>query len=337
MRYNINFRKKNTDSLLFAVMVFILPLLGGCSSKPRVYHVGILSGLDYFAGTADGFKAKMSELGYREGENIVYDMQKTKFDPPAEKSILKKFVADKVDLILSFPTEVSLEAKAAVAGTKIPLVFANANIEGIDLIRSIPEPGGNITGVRYPGPDLAIKRFEILHDLAPQAKRICVFYQRGYPIVTGQLEVLRPAAVSAGIILLEKPADNAAELQAILQQQVKANDIDMDAILMISEPLCVTPDAFTALGKFAAEHKIPLGGALMSAGNYESLFGVSTEHAAAGGQAAVLADKIFKGVPAGTIMVVSADSYLQINYRAAQKLGLNVSERLLSLADEIIR
>ena len=54
-------------------------------------------------------------------------------------------------------------------------------------------------------------------------------------------------------------------------------------------------------------------------------------------QAAILADKILTGTPAGKIMVVSAESYLQINYRAAQKLGLKINESLLSLADEIIR
>jgi putative ABC transport system substrate-binding protein len=338
MRYNKNSRNRNTGALLIlAGMILVILLLGGCGSKPRVYHVGILSGLDFFASTTDGFKTKMTELGYRESKNIVYDIQKTQFNPPAEKSILKKFVADKVDLILTFPTEVSLEAKAAVEGTKIPLVFANANIEGVDLVKSITAPGGNITGVRYPGPDLAIKRFEILHELAPAARRIWIFYQRGYPIVASQLEVLQPAAVSAGVVLIEKAADDAAEIQAILQKQLEAKDIGIDAILIIAEPLSVTPDAYEVLGKFTAEHKIPVGGALMLLGNYESLFGVSTENVAVGRQAAVLADKIFKGVPAGTIMVASADSYLQINYRAALKLGLKVSESLLSLANEIIR
>ncbi len=338
MKHYVNYQKSNISGWIMLIgAVLIILLLNGCGSKPRVYHVGILSGLDYFAKTSDGFKAKMSELGYREGKNIVYDIQKTQFNPPTEKLILKKFVADKVDLILTFPTEVSLEAKAAIEGTKIPLVFANANIEGVDLVRSIPEPGGHITGVRYPGPDLAIKRFEILHELVPKARRMWIFYQRGYPIVSIQLEVLRPAAASAGVTLIEKAADNAAEISDILRKQFNTKDIGMDAILMIPEPLEVTPDAFAALGKFAADHKIPVGGALMSIGNYESLFGVSTENVAVGRQAAVLADKIFKGTPAGTIMVASADSYLQINYRAARKLGLTVSESMLSLANEVIR
>ena len=56
-----------------------------------------------------------------------------------------------------------------------------------------------------------------------------------------------------------------------------------------------------------------------------------------GSLAAPLADKIFKGTPAGTIPVVTPEAYLTINYKVAQELGLNVSEGLLSRANEIIR
>jgi putative ABC transport system substrate-binding protein len=174
-------------------------------------------------------------------------------------------------------------------------------------------------------------------EIVPNAKRILIFYQRGYPIVPSQLDVLRPAAKAAGILLIEEPAESANDIQIILRKKIKANDINIDAILMISEPLIVNTDGFIVLAKFAAEHKIPIGGSLAIEGNYESIFGVSTNHATVGKQAAILADKIFKGTPAGKIMVVSAESYLQINYRAAQKLGLKINENLLNIANEIIQ
>ena len=217
------------------------------------------------------------------------------------------------------------------------MVFAVANIEDTGLVKSVREPGGNITGVRYPGPDLAIKRFEIMRELAPQAKRMWISYQRGYPIVASQLKVLRPAAASAGVTLEEAPADNATELQAILDARNKSANIGIDAILAIAEPLFVTPDAFEVMGKFAAEHKLPIGGAYMMVGGYGSIFGVNIETSATGKQAAVLADKVLKGIPAGTIPVVSSESFFQINYKVAQELGVTVPEGLLSKADEIIR
>ncbi|HLF26626.1 MAG TPA: ABC transporter substrate-binding protein [Anaerolineae bacterium] len=324
-------RLRNPWTILVSVIVVAL-LLSGCSNPtPKVYRVGILSGLDFFAPTADGFKAKMTELGYVEGKNIVYDIQKTNFDPTGEGQILQKFVADQVDLILVFPTEVSLAAKTATQGTNIPVLFANANIEGIDLVDSVREPGGNITGVRFPGPDLAIKRFEILHELAPDATRMWIPYQRGYPNVAPQLEAVRPVAEAAGVTLVEAPADNLAELEAELQTRAQAADLGLDAILFIAEPLSVTPEVLAVTVEFATEHNLPIGGA------FGSVFGVSTDNVAVGRQAAPLADKIFKGAAAGTIPVASAENFLQINYKMAQALGLTVPEGLLSQAAEIIR
>ena len=323
--------------LLAALLVVVCMFLSSCSEKKTmVYQVGILCGLDYIGEIPDSFKAKMTELGYIEGENIVYDIQRTNFEPDKEQQILEKFVEDEVDLIFTFPTEVSMAAKAATEETNIPVLFCFANIEGTGLVDSVRRPGRNITGVRYPGPDLAIKRFEIMLELTPQAKRMWIPYQRGYPIVANQMEALYPAAESAGVILIEFPADDAAEIQTELDKLASSDDIGMDAILFIAEPLAVTSDAFEVMGKFAAEHRLPIGGALMVVGDYGSIFGVNVDITNTGQQAAILADKILRGTPTGTIPVVSSESYFEINYEAARELGLEVSEGLLGRADKII-
>jgi putative ABC transport system substrate-binding protein len=330
--------KSKQQMLVFTLVIVVCMFLGGCGEqKGKMYRVGILCGLDYIADLPDGFKAGMSELGYLEGKNILYDTQRTNFEPEREKQILKQFVEDKVDLIFTCPTEVSMFAKEATRGTDIPVLFNFANIEDTGLVESIREPGGNVTGVRYPGPDIAIKRFEIMLELVPQAKRMWIPYQRGYPIVVSQIEALRPVAASAGVTLVEFPAADAAELQAELDARDASGDIGMDAILFIAEPLAVTPDAFLVMGRFAAEHKVPIGGALISVKGYGSIFGVNVDIVNAGKQAAPLADKIFHGTPAGEIPVVSADNFFQINYTVAKEFGLNVTEGLLSRADEVIR
>jgi putative ABC transport system substrate-binding protein len=333
-------RNKKTGFGLKAVLASLLVaviFLGGCTTTQnnKVYHVGVLSGLDFFANTTDGFKAKMAELGYIEGKNIVYDVQKSNFDMAAYRSTLQKFVADKVDLIFVFPTEASMEAKKATEGTGIPVVFTNAFIEDTNLVKSVREPGGNITGVRWAGPDMALQRFEIMRELLPHAKRMWIVYQKGYPIVKSQLEALRPAFATAGIIMTEIPADNTSELEAGLRMQVSTDK--PDAILLIPEPLIAAPDAFMVLSTFADEYKIPIGGTLFLINGHETIFGSTPQSIPQGKQAAVMADKILRGIPAGTIPVVSAENYIQINYRAIQKLGLNVSESLLVRADEIIR
>jgi hypothetical protein len=118
----------------FVCLVVVVLLFSGCDDrKPKVYRVGILSGVEAFAGVADGFRSKMAELGYIEGQNILYDVEKLNADPVGEKRVARKFVTDKVDMIFAFPTEPAVAAKEATQGTNIPVVFANAGLEGTNL------------------------------------------------------------------------------------------------------------------------------------------------------------------------------------------------------------
>ncbi len=336
-----NLSKRNSFVwLILFVLILVFAgyvlLSSGSKQSQKVYRVGILSGLNFFADITDGFEEKMTELGYVEGKNIFYDVQRTDVDMDAYNKILKQFVADGVDLIFVFPTEASIEAKAATQGTDIPVVFANAFTEDTGLVNSVREPCGNITGVRWVGPDIALQRFEIMRELVPNAKRMWVPYMKNYPIVKSQLEALRSAFAAAGLIMTEIPADNATELETALKEQAQSTT-PPDAILAIAEPLSVLPDSFKVMAKFADEHKIPFGGNFMPLGGYESVFGLIPQSVPQGKRAAFLADKILKGTPPGTIPVISAENYLTINYKATQKLGLNVPEGLLAKADKIIR
>jgi len=326
--------------MIFTYIIVLSLILSGCGqAAPKVYHVGVLVGLGAFSPAADGFKTKMTELGYVEGTNIIYDVQTSDVDFDAYKRIVQKFVDDKVDLIFTFPTEASMEAKTATQGTTIPVVFdlAFTDVPGIDLINSVREPGGNITGVRFPSVEIASKRLQILHEMEPDAKRIFVPYLKDYPNVPGQLDVLHSQAKSFGVELVEFAATSPVDLQAELDTLASSKNTDIDAILMIAEPLAITPPFYSVLGKFSYDHKILIGGALMAVDGYASVFGLLPDAKVTGEDAAILADKVLKGTQAGTIPVVTADAYFQIDYKAAQNLGVTVPDNLLKQADEIIR
>jgi len=320
--------------LVLALFIMVGTLFSGCGEK-KVYRVGILSGVKNMATVGKAFKEKMTELGYIEGENITYDVQMPVNYMEDIDRISKQFVEDKVDLIFCYPTEAALGAKEATAGTNIPVVFAFTNIENSDLINSIREPGGNITGVRYPGPDLAIKRFNIMQQLVPEAKIYWLPYYLDLPVCYPQLEVLRPVAKEAGITLIESPLRNAAEVEAFLKQ--RAEKPVFDALFCIAEILTIQPDVFLVMNKYTSKFKIPMGGALMEVDGYSSVYGVTIKNSDAGINGAVLADKILKGTQAGTIPVISSESFFELNYKEAKKLGLNVSEGLLVQADRVIR
>lgn len=323
---------------VFTMLIVIYMALSGCGEKKeKVYRIGILSEVEAFTMIADGFKAKMAELGYIEGKNINYDIQIGNIDPKQEKQVAKKFVQDKVDLIFAFPTEAAIAAKGATRGTNIPVVFANANIEGTNLIESVRQPGNNLTGVRFPGADNDVMRFDFLRKFVPQAKRVLILYDPNYPTTQKVAEALREAAPSFGITLLEDHVTSVEGLQDSLKKRSAMEDIGIDAILIMPEIINHTPDGFQAIIDFTNKHKIPLGGGAPFTVGLGAIYTFHPDFYETGELCATLGDKIFKGTPAGTIPVATPESHLLINYKVIRELGLPVSEGLLSRAKEIIR
>jgi len=332
-----NFQLKyQRNWVVFTYVIVIALLLSGCgvSPAPKVYHVGIL-GVASFPDATTGFKAQMTELGYVEGENIVYDEQV--FDPATSEGILKKFVADKVDLIFAYSTASALAAKAATQGTNIPVVFALVTIEGNDVVESQRQPGGNITGARFPAPEITAKRFEILLEIMPQLKRLYVTYDVKYPTAKSVLGALRPVAEDAGVTLIEEQITKAEDIPTNLAAREASNDIGMDAILILPETLSQSAIGYGAISEFAATHRIPVIGNIRPQLEQGALFMYAPAVIDGGKQAALLADKVFKGTPAGTLPVVTPESRLIINYKVAQELGLTIPEGLLTQAFEVIR
>ena len=323
--------------VLIAVFAGLVLLNSSSKKSQRIYRVGIVSGADTFADIADGFKMQMAELGYVEGENIFYDFHKLEADPEGVERAVSKLVEDKVDMIFAFPTEPALAAKAAVEGTDIPVVFAMAGIEGNNLVESVSHPGGNVTGVRYPGPECTVKRLEILHELVPDAKRVYLIYNPNYPTVSMALGGLRPAASSLGITLVEDPVNSIEEMKTALKRRAPLEDIGIDAVLIMPDIINNSPEGFGAILGFANEHRVPIAGGMDFTTDLGAMFSFVPDNIEQGEMAAPIADKIFKGAPAGSIMVLTPPPRLRLNYKVTQELGLKLPEGLLSRADEIVR
>jgi putative ABC transport system substrate-binding protein len=333
-------RKTQKARALLAWIIVPILLLSACGTvqpSKETYHVGIIYTSDSFLPVADGFKAKLTELGYVEGEKITYELQMIDTDANTPQAVAERFVAAKKDLIFAIASGPAVAARQATEGTDIPAIFAFATTEGNNLVNSVSEPGGNLTGVRYPGPELTAKRFELLHQMVPSIERLYVTYEEAYPTSKYALEALRPVAEAAGVTLVEEPITSAENIVANLQARAQAEDIGMDAILIIPENYTQSPTGWAAINEFAATHHLPIGGNTAAQTKAGALFNYAPSLDENGRQASLLADKIFKGTPVGTIPVVTPESQLILNYKVAQSLGLTVPEGLLKQAVEIIR
>ncbi len=333
---------KNNSQKIWLVVTWIIIaalLLSGCAQAqtPKVYKVGIINGFEGAVPIGQAFVEEMTKLGYVEGENITYDVQTANFDTAAYRVIIQRFVDDKVDLIFASPTEPLFEAKEITKGTNIPIVFAFGAIEGMGLVDNVSAPGGNMTGVQYPLASLATKRFEVMLQLAPNAKRIWLPHQKDVPIVASQIAAIKPSADAAGVTLIEFEAADAAAIQAELERRAALEDIGIDAIMLTSGPLLTNDDVFPAMLDFALAHKLPFGGTAPVTGELRPVYEVNLNPLESGQLAAPLADKILKGTPAGTIPIVTPAISLTIYYKVAQQLEVTVPEGLLRQADQIIK
>ncbi len=324
--------------MLIAFTLSAVLLLCGCAAdKERTYRVGVLCGTDAFIEIVSGFQSKMSELGYVEGRNIVYDLQKLNADPEGERRVAKEFVREGVDLIFTVPTEPSVAAQEAAQGTKIPVVFAYAGIEGSGLVESVSQPGGHITGVRFPGPEQISKRLEILLEFVPRAKQVWIGYDKNYPNTMPALKVLRTVASSRGVKLVEVPAASIKDLEVDLAARAKSADPGLDAILLMPDIFNHCPAGWELIRRFAGEHRLPIAGSFLYTVEQGAVFGNANDLTEVGKLAAPLADKILRGTSAGMIPVVTPEQDLWINYKVARELGLTVPEGLLQRAKKIIR
>src|SRR5262249_21190702 len=114
------------------------------------------------------------------------------------------------------------EGRRSVRQT-IPIVGMADDMVGSGLAASMARPGGNTTGVSILSPELDVKRLEILHEFAPQARRIAVLAD---PSVNPNQAQLASAARELGVQLVvfevQNPADIGGTLDAIAAASVEA-------------------------------------------------------------------------------------------------------------------
>ena len=324
-------------TVLVAMVSVSLYFLGKTkTANNKTYKVGILSGSDIFIPIVDGFVKGMDKLGYVQGGNIFYDVQKVNADHSAFKQIVEKFVDDKVDLIFALPTEPAIVAKAVAKDANIPIVFVG-DIEGTDIVESVSHPGENITGVRISGPQSAAKRLELVHEILPQAKRIYLPYDKNYPITSATLELVRSVAKALNLNLVELPAESQEDIIADLERRDRLPDIGIDDIVITPNPLVTMPLSWQAITTFAQKHDLLISGTLVNQINNGAAFVLTSDFESMGEAAASIADKILFGIPAGSLPLETPTLHLRVNYSQAKNAGIELSESFLLKVDEIVR
>ena len=152
------------------------------AKSSRLAYLALLPGEN--TTLAKSLLQRLRELGYREGENLIWDYRSANGHADRLPQLAMELVQTGPDvLIAGFGT---LAPKAAIAATRsIPIVFTGVGDPvGAGLIKSLRDPGGNATGVGALASDVATKRLQLLSDLIPGKRLIAVLGNPDTPYTT---------------------------------------------------------------------------------------------------------------------------------------------------------
>jgi putative ABC transport system substrate-binding protein len=226
----------------------------------------------------------------------------------------------------------TLAAKAAT--TSIPIVFLVGNDPvQLGLVASLNRPGGNLTGFNVLLGELGTKGLALLHELVPGIATIGFLGNPNNPAVFELMT--RDVLAAASVMGLKVQIFNASTDREIDAAFVSLAQARTGALL-------VGPDAFfnNRIERFvalAAQHAIPtmylyrefvVAGGLISYGT--SLIELYR-------QVGLYTGRILKGERPADLPVIQATKIeLIINLKTTKALGLQIPDRLLALADEVI-
>jgi putative ABC transport system substrate-binding protein len=322
--------KKIIVSLLVTLILMTVHLAD--AQQARVYRIGVLLPGDAWYETIDGLRAGLRELGLEEGKQFVLAIRDTKGDAKAAEEAARNLEQEKVDLIYTTSTSVTLAARRVTAD--IPIVFcAGSDPVVLGLVESFAKTGGRLTGVYNPTTDLTAKRLEILKEIVPKLRRVVTFYDPRSPVGIESSKLAREAAQRLGVKFIERHVVSIEELQAGIRA-LKAGEVD--AYLAVSDARAVNQAQLII--DTARVKRLPTMFDFLSHIIKGGLASYSVSLHEVGRLSAKYVQRILTGVKPKDLPVQGIDKIeLVINLKTAKQIGLTIPPNVLVRADKVIK
>ena len=262
--------------------------------------------------------------------SVEYDEQNANGDQNNVQTIANNFAGDGVDLIFANATP---SAQAALNATKdIPIVFTSVtDAVGAQLVKSMEEPGGNVTGTIDNHPDAIPNTVKFISENFP-GKTIGTVYNAGEQNSVAQVEIIKDSIKELGLKdLVTATVSTSAEVKQAAESLIGKADV----IYMITDNTVVS--ALESVTQVANDNDLPL-----FVGEFDSVkrggfaaYGFDYEDI--GYEAGLLAAQILKGEkkPSELPAQYPQNLKLVINKEAAKEMNIELKDEWKDIAEFI--
>jgi putative ABC transport system substrate-binding protein len=138
---------------LFGGAALAWPLAGRAQPSDKIARVGVLGPSRENPVSGPGyaiFIAELRKLGFDDGRNLQVEFGRTDEEAAGAFAAANELVARKADVLVANGPEITLQA-AAAARPPVPIVMLASNFDPFarGYVKSLADPGGNITGLFY--------------------------------------------------------------------------------------------------------------------------------------------------------------------------------------------
>jgi len=243
-------------------------------------------------------------------------------------------VSLKMDVIVAGAPPAVRALQQATRTTPIIMIAVADPVE-MGFVKSLAEPGGNITGVTsVAGRNIILKLLELTKDALPSVKRVGILFNEGNPVnyITTAASQILAAAKPLGLEILWLPIRTVDDLEPALSM---ARQGGANAIIGSGDPLLFAEREF--INDTAERNGVPTIWGPREYLSGRGLFSYGPTFRGMLRQAAGYVDRILRGGKPATMPVEQPTRYdLVLNLKTAKALGLTIPAAFLSRADEVI-
>ena len=272
---------------------------------------------------------ELARRGFVEGRNlVVLPYSGIGSNPTALESAARTLAAADPDVVVAVSPEAVQVARAA--SPRMPIVAAFEDDPVTDgVAKSLPRPGGMVTGIAMLASEGDAKRLELLHDAMPVAHRIGMLTDGTHPAI---VDNVKRATAGLGIEIVSFEAQSKAEYRKAFDAM---HDARIDAVIIASSPT-FSADA-ARLAALAAERRLPTVCEWRKMAAAGCFIGYGPDLAELYVRAADFVVRLFAGGrPADMPFEQPTHFELAVNGKTAASIGAALSPSFLARADEVI-